>query len=539
MDNELTGAGTGGNEPEKGGNNKKRVYIRRDVKGYILFFAAMLIVAVIVICILTLLPKKHPKVRSDGDNGLGRSFMYPFVFTDEKNSLYVLKDAASDAAAIDDTVSDAVHVTGAGTVLYVRENELYEYEISAGRRREIAAGVQNFSMTGDGAMIVFLGTDNSLRVSRGKKVSEILATQETVPDMPFVTGNSAMLYFSGCASSEGTGTLNMYTSAGVQKVLAENISYYQPYGFSGNDKYIYCSSGSKMLILDRNGNVLSEIEGGSVVGVTKQPSLYENPTGIRKFDANKPISYIFAEKTLEQNNDQSATGTGSALNQDGTLLFFNGKTVKTIAENVRKGIYASADHSLIIFTVPDGDGERICRGDKKGNVEKLIYVEDLQRCLYDPETNNLYYQTKGGMLYRFNIYSSALETTLISEVSANLYKYPEKPFVMFSVPETDIICLVFDNGSVEQYKADEQIRMYGADTDKYVLLRGYGYGSISLDLADGEYYKRIAGTVDPVIIFDNLLKNVLYVSDGKLYVWNGSESREAGQFGQIRAADIG
>ena len=86
------------------------------------------------------------------------------------------------------------------------------------------------------------------------------------------------------------------------------------------------------------------------------------------------------------------------------LLFFNGKTVKTVAEEVKRVIYAASDHSLIIYSVPEGNGERICRADKNGNVAKLISLEDLQRCLYDAETNNLYYQNKDGKLYKFNIY---------------------------------------------------------------------------------------------------------------------------------------
>ena len=128
---------------------KKGIFVKRDIKGYVRFFAAMLIVAVIVVCIFTLLPKKNPRLRSDGDNGLGRSFMYPFVFTDEKSGLYVLGGSDKTALPIDDTVSDAVHVTGTGSVLYVRDNELYEYDISAERRRPLASGVKQFSMTGD------------------------------------------------------------------------------------------------------------------------------------------------------------------------------------------------------------------------------------------------------------------------------------------------------------------------------------------------------------------------------------------------------
>lgn len=502
---------------------KKGIFVKRDIKGYVRFFAAMLIVAVIVVCIFTLLPKKNPRLRSDGDNGLGRSFMYPFVFTDEKNGLYVLGGSDKTALPIDDTVSDAVHVTGTGSVLYVRDNELYEYDISAERRRPLASGVKQFSMTGDRTLTVISGTDNSLKVIKGKQVTELAAPSETVPDNYYVTGNAGLLFLKDIDQEAGTATLTLYTSGGAERPVAENISYYQPYGFSAKDKYIYCHRGQSLLILDNKGGVVSEISGGSPVDVTKQATIYENPTKQRKFNSNAAISYIYVENV-----------SGSY----GSLMYFNGKSVKTVAEEIKRVIYAASEHGLIIYTVPEGNGERICRADGKGKVEKLIYVEGIQRSLYDSETNYLYYQLAEGALYRVNIYSTGLKPVLISEISSNIYKYLEKPFVLFTLPESDMIALIGNGNAVEQYNMNEQIRLYGADVDKYLLLRSYGYGGISLDLADSGYFKRISSSVESTIIFDSLINNVLFVSEGKLCVWSDGKSREAGNFSQIVPVDL-
>ena len=101
-----------------------------------------------------------------------------------------------------------------------------------------------------------------------------------------------------------------------------------------------------------------------------------------------------------------------------------------------------------------------------------------------------------------------------------------------------MIALVGNGNSVEQYNMNEQIRLYGAGVDKYLLLRSYGYGDISLDIADSGYFKRISSSVESKIIFDSLIDNVIYVSGGKLYVWSDGKSREAGNFGQINPVDI-
>lgn len=186
MDNEISRVESETPDVKK---ERRNIFVRRDLKGYIRFFAAMLIVAVIVICILVLLPKKNPRVRNTGDNGLGRSFMFPFVFTDERDNLYVLEGADKEPAAIDDSVTDVVHVTASNTVLYVRESELYEYELSAGRRRTVSGGVKQFSMTGDGTMIVIAGEDNSLKISRGKKLPNSLRRQmlsRTIISLPAI-----------------------------------------------------------------------------------------------------------------------------------------------------------------------------------------------------------------------------------------------------------------------------------------------------------------------------------------------------------------
>ncbi len=101
-----------------------------------------------------------------------------------------------------------------------------------------------------------------------------------------------------------------------------------------------------------------------------------------------------------------------------------------------------------------------------------------------------------------------------------------------------MIALIGNGNAVEQYNMNEQIRLYGADVDKYLLLRSYGYGGISLDLADSGYFKRISSSVESTIIFDSLIDNVLFVSEGKLCVWSDGKSREAGNFSQIVPVDL-
>ena len=514
MDNDNTAAG----------GETKKVFVKRDIRGYIIFFAVMIFVAAVVVCVLMLLPGRNPSLRGESDSGIGRSFMFPFVFTDEKNSLYTVKSQGDEALAIDDSVRDAVHIASKGVVYYVRSNTLYCYEISAGRRYSVAVNVENYTVAGDRESVYYSAPDGSLWYSNGKKSTRLDEACEGRNGAFFSAGKSAVLFISNVDNAAGTADLCCFTPGGSVRRLAEGISAVDRFGLSGGDKYAFCSKSGELCVYDLKGSVIARAARAVPVEAAKQASLNEPSTKELSLDGNVPLKYVYV--TAE---DGSSTGS---------VLYFNGKSFKTLADNVRRIIYCSADHGLLLYTVPENGGERVYRANGKGSSEKLFRLEDTARCLYDKDSDYLYYQKNSGALYRVNVYSSKLESVQISESSALLYKYPGKPFIQFTIADSDIVSLVHSSNTVQQYSGDNETRLYGADNDKYLLLRVYGGDSVSLDLAENGYFTRIAANVDNSVFFDGLINTVIYSSGGSLWLWTEKGTAELGRFGRITAVNV-
>ena len=506
------------------GGETKKVFVKRDVRGYIVFFAVMIFVAAVVVCVLALLPGRNPTLRGVSDSGLGRSFVFPFVFTDERNSLYLVKSQGETAIPVDDSVRDVLHVASKGVVYYVRDNVLYCYEISAGRRYSVATNVDRYTVAGDRTSIYYSAPDGSLWYSNGKKSTRLDEAAEGKNGAFFTAGKAAVLFISNVDNAAGTADLCAFTPGGSVKKLASGISSVDRFGFSGGDKYAFATCSGELSVYDMKGNVIARAPRAVPIEASKQAALYEPTTKILTLDGNAALRYAY----VPAEDDTSF----------GSILYFGGKNFKTLATNVCRIIYCSSDHGLLIYSVPEEDGERVYRSNGKGSSEKLILLKDTARCLYDTDSDYLYYQKSDGALYRVNVYSSKLDSVQISESSSLLYKYPGKPFVQFTIEDSDLVSLVHSSNTVQQYSVEKETRLYGADNDKYLLLRVYGDSMLSLDLADSGYLTRISANVDNNVFFDGLLNTVIYTSGGSLWMWTGKETTELGRFGRITAVIV-
>ena len=72
------------------GRKVGKTYIKKEKKWGILITFITLVIVGIVIAVIELLPSDVPELGYSEQNGLGRSFMYPFVFTDGQAQLYVM-----------------------------------------------------------------------------------------------------------------------------------------------------------------------------------------------------------------------------------------------------------------------------------------------------------------------------------------------------------------------------------------------------------------------------------------------------------------
>ncbi|MBO7407285.1 MAG: hypothetical protein J6V14_06600 [Clostridia bacterium] len=514
MDNDNTAAG----------GETKKAFVKRDIRGYIIFFAVMIFVAAVVVCVLMLLPGRNPSLRAGSESGLGRSFVFPFVFADEKSSLYVIKNQNEAALPVDDSVRDALHIASKGVVYYVRENTLYCYEIDAGRRYSVAVNVDRYAVAGDRASVYYSAPDGSFWYSNGKTSTRLDDAGEGRNGAFFTVGVSAVLFVSNIDAAAGTADLCCFAPGGTVKKLLSGISAVDSFGLSGGDKYAFCRKDGELCVFDIKGNEIARTAGAAPVEATKQAALYEPSTKVLTLDGNAALNYSYAP---------AAEGA-----QFGSVLYFDGKTFKTLADSVSRIIYCAADHSLLLYTVPENGGERVYRANGKGSSEKLVLLEENVRCLYDTDSDYLYFQNKAGALYRVKIYSSKLDTVQISESSSLLYKYPGKPFVQFTIEDSDVVSLVHSSNMVQQYNGSEEKRLYGADDEKYLLLRVYGDNKLSLDRADSGYFTRISADVDNSVFFDGLLNTVIYSSGGSLWLWTEKGTAELGRFGRITAVNV-
>ncbi len=514
---------------------KRKVFVRRDVKGYLVFFGAMLAVALVVVCILTLIPGRNPGLRTDGENGLGRSFAFPFTFYDAGGNLFVLENAESDPVPVDDSVNSALHHASKAKIYYLRENTLYEYDIASKKRAPVASDAASYSISPDASFIVYSRPDGAVCYASGNKSVVLSGSSETDPGNSYVIGKNVVLFVRECDVASGTAELCTYTSGGGTKLIAEGISYMEGFGIASGDRNIFYRRGGVLYVTDAAGNIIAEAGGALPVPATKQAMLYEPTTRVRNLDGNTSVRFLFNE--TGRNADETAPATNSAVSA-GSLSYFDGKNVLPLAGELKRVIYCAPDHSFLLYSIPEGGGERVFRAGKNGKKEQLLLLEDVSKMLFDSNSDNLYFQKSSGALYRFNVYSVKNEPQLVSESSAMLYKYPEKPFIMFTVPESGLIGLVHSSNSVQQFDSGSELRLYGINEDKYLLLRSYGYGRISLDMAESEYLTRISQDIGADVFFDGKLETVIYNSGSDLFITSGGKTRCLGQYEKIRAADV-
>ena len=108
------------------GHKAGKTYIKKEKKWSIIITLITLVVAGLVIAVIELLPNNVSELGYTEQNDLGRAFMYPFVFTDGHEQLYVMNDK-KEVVAVDNNISEALHDSYYGKVYYVRNTMLYEY----------------------------------------------------------------------------------------------------------------------------------------------------------------------------------------------------------------------------------------------------------------------------------------------------------------------------------------------------------------------------------------------------------------------------
>jgi len=499
-------------------NNKKKFFTRADIKGYVIFAVCMVLTAAIVFGVLSLVRGKNTRTSIETDNGLARSFMFPFAFTDQTGSLYVLEDDKLTVTPVDDSVENAVHAASAGDIYYLRKGVLYVYDIGRRERKIVAENVAGFEISGSGAFTLCIMQNRALKLYNGKNLLDISEGPEEYNGEFYSIGTDYVLFAANIDAAAGTADLVRADARGGTKTVAQGISTAAGFSFASSDKYIRYSKNGELCIADIAGKQICSLAGGELIAETSSASILEPCTATVNYDENAALRYVYT-------------------NVDGQnrLYYFNGSSLKQIEENVRRVVYFSMEENLIIYTVPENGSERLVRGGKSGKTEALITIPENTRCIYEAESDYLYYQLADGTLMRVNIYSSALKEEKVADNTGNVYNYPQKPFIIYNAPDSNTVYLVDRSGPVASYNSAESVLLYGYSDNNYLMLRSYGYEKLSLDGVKSGLYTRISSDVDNSIFFDSNLDYVLYTSGSTLYLWNGTANSEVGEYGRISA----
>lgn len=446
--------------------------------------------------------------------------MFPFVYTDGDNSLYVLRED-KEITAIDDSVSYSVHDFRKEKVYYLRDHVLYEYNIPGDSRKILVAGfVSSFKILDDRSTIIYATLSGDLHLYDCPNQTSKEIGKNGISDLSVLsaTGKSHLLYLDGFERDGATADLYCADNNGETRLVADNIaasSQERTFSISPDDRYITYKKENVFYILDFDGRELAAVENGSLIEERPQTVVIDSGTKLSYCNEGVPVTYI-----LQAEGDTF------------TLSYFTGKGRTTISENVKTIISYTERSDRIFYTVsstenPDGtdvmmsvDGEAPVKVISASADAEFVWNENGGR-LYTLDDN---------VLYRIHVFDD-FKTKEVASGVYGLQAYLGKPFVVY----TDVMgnsYYVLSESGVEQVGVGAE-RLYGLDSSKYLLASVYSGDKLSLDYVDGESMRRINSNVISVLAFDKNIENVLYLTAEGLMLKNGKETVNLGSVSAV------
>lgn len=508
--------------------NIGKTYIKKEKKWNLIITLITIAVVAVVIAVIELLPGSAPELGYSDMNGVGRSFMYPFVFLDSNSNLYLMKEDCT-VTAIDDAVAAPVHDSVNDQIYYLRNNVLYEYSIKSNDRVALCENVTGFSLMGNRRAIVCTNTSNQIQLYlfKGDQTRLLSETRDGEP--------SASAY---AVSSEGVlladgGKLIYSDYTGQMRTISENLNSSRKFYLSKDGGKICYYEGDIMYIADTDGNILLSSVNAQPVLSQVEPVLLDPSTKELDSDGSVPFRYFLSDISMVYHPEQNGASEYTA----GLLQYLDGDELKEIARNVYRLLYYSEADDFLLYSVLNGDGMDIYMTSKGGAPEKQISCGVNARFIFDARTNYLYYQEADGLLCRYNIYDVRQKTVTVAENTGNIYNYYNKPFIAYENADGSELYLVLKN-QIERFDAAFEMRLYGRSNEIYLLCRQNGDGLMSLDYVVEDKMTRIAGNVGTNVFFDRDMEYIVYNSDAKLYVWHNGEITCAGEYQDVKAVDI-
>lgn len=506
--------------------NIGKTYIIKEKKWNVIFTLITIVIVMIVIAILELLPGRVPELGYSDMNGVGRSFLYPFVFLDGQNNLYLMQEDNA-VVNIDDNVTNPVHDSANGKIYYIKNNILYEYSLKSNSRIILNENTAEYSLMGNRRAIVCTSSQNKIQLYMFKGDQAKLLT-ETDQETAAAYAVSA----EGVLFSDGNKLL--YSDyIGRTRVITENLNTAKKFYISEDGSRICYYENDMLYIADTKGAVIEKIVNGQPVLFQNEPLLVLPSTNERDSNGGIPFKYFLSDISLVYHPENNNAAEYTA----GSLQYFDGSELKKIAANVYKVIYYSTEDDFLLYSVLNGNRMELYMTAKGKAPVKQISCGINDKFIFDDRTNYLYYQEEDGTLYRYDIYDVKLKVAKIAENTSNIYDYYNKSFVAYDDALRDETYLVLKD-KIERIDSNFEKRLYGRSNDIYLLCRQNPDGFMTLDYVVEDKLTRIANNAGTNFFFDRDMEYVVYNEKGNLYVWHNGEISCAGEYQDIKAVDI-
>lgn len=502
-----------------------KTYIKKGRKiGFIIMFVA-LIVTGIVITVIGLLPSNVPELGYSDQNGLGRSFMFPFVFTDNQAQLFVLKEDKT-VVPVDNNVSYSLHDSSHESIYYIRETKLYEYSLKTNDRVLLIENAVNFSLLGNRRGIVYTDPSNRLLMYFFKgKENTLLAEGDSQQSPYYTVSDEGVVYADGK-------NLKYCDFEGKIKTLTKNLNTSKKFYISTNNEQICYCEDSTLVICNTNGKTIKKIKNGHPIVSQEATALFYPTTN--EIAGNDGIEFKYFLSNIEQ---VTANKNNSGKYSAGNLQYFDGNKLKEVAKNIYKVIYYSVEDDFLIYTVLNADKMDVYMTSEGDKPKKQITCDIESSFMFDNRSNYLYFKDANATFWRYDIYDVNYKKVKIAEDMGTVYDYYNKPFVAYTDKEQKFAYLILRD-EIVRMEANLDIRLYGKNHEIYLLCRQNSNGLMTLDYVFDERLKRIANNVGSNIFFDKDLEYIIYNENKKMYMWYDGNITCIGDYEAVKAVDI-
>ncbi len=486
------------------GRNPGRTYVEKNFKRNGLILLVVLIITAIIIAVVTLIPAGVSQGGDLSRIGVSRSFVFPFAYLDEKESLKVI-DQSHNILAVDDSVSSPVHDYTKEKIYYLREDVLYEYNIKLNKRRILVGGsVTDFRILNDRSAFVYVTQAGELHfydyiTERDSVIAEDMP--DCSLELCLLVGKNGFAFMG--EGSETTADVFYGDNSGHVKKLAADATV-GTLCVSENEDYICFRKNETLFVTNKDGRELASLKKGNLLlNVASEETVAKAPVA-GKLDEGVKIRY--------------------ALTEDGKLYYFNGKKFTLVDSSVIGSVAVNNENGRIFYGKISGDDEKdmdVYVSNKGASPVKLTKASVGSQFIWLEIPGQLYC-LDGNSLSCVDVYED-YNVRKVAEGVTKLMAYPGKSFVVY----TDGLMnnyYVMPGGKIEQV-ANGSVRFYGLSASVYLLQSTYGMGSLSLDMVENDDMQRLDSDILKVVAMDSSLSQILYLNNNGLMLRTETETK--------------